>query len=269
MIKLIALDLDGTLLNSQKKISDENKQAIKEAKAKGIHVVICTGRPIKAVKAILVELGLTSEQDYVITFNGGLVQVSATEEILFTKGHTKEDVLAIYEECTRVGLPVNPIDVDYVYVTDYPQNNPSLYETVIKNNLTFVCQDWQNFSTEHLFHKAVACCPEKLLDERMALFTETFKERFNLVKSRPILLEILPKGIDKSTGLKEICRLLKIEPQQVMTLGDEENDLEMLTFAGYGIAMGNAIPMVKSAAKYITGTNDEHGVAQAIRQYAL
>ncbi|MBF0780820.1 MULTISPECIES: Cof-type HAD-IIB family hydrolase [unclassified Granulicatella] len=269
MIKLIAIDLDGTLLNSQKKISIANKQAIKEARQKGIHVIVCTGRPIKGVKDILVELDLVSEHDYVITFNGGLIQISATEEVLSAKGHTQEDVLEIYEECTRVGLPINPIDVDYVYTSSYPSHNPSLYDTIAAKSLVFSNQDWHTFLSTHLFNKVVSCCPEHILDERMALFSDTFKERFNLLKSRPILLEILPKEVDKSYGLKEICRILKIAPQEVMAIGDEENDLAMIAFAGYGVAMGNATTKVKSTAKYITCTNDEDGVAHAIRQYAL
>lgn len=268
MIKLIALDLDGTLLTSDKTISDENKQAIKEAVAKGIHVVLCTGRPIMGIRGFLEELDLVSPHHYAVTFNGGLVQVTETEEILAEKTHTLSDVQRIYDEFSRVGLPINPIDLQKVYEPTYPSDNPSHYPIIIKN-LQFEARELDTFLPSHTFNKVVSCCPEEVLDARIEKLSEAFKETVTLLKSRPILMEILPSGVDKSFGLKRLCNHLGIEPSEVMTMGDEENDLAMLQWAGYGVAMENATSEVKAVAKYRTGTNDEHGVAQAIKKYAL
>ena len=90
-----------------------------------------------------------------------------------------------------------------------------------------------------------------------------------MFKSRPILLELLPQGVDKGYGLQQLCRYLQLSPQQVMAIGDEENDLAMLRFAEYGVAMDNATDDVKELACFVTRNNDQDGVAWAIEQYVL
>ncbi|NEW65507.1 HAD family phosphatase [Carnobacteriaceae bacterium zg-84] len=268
MIKLIAIDLDGTLLTSDKTISQRNKEVIKQAKEQGIKIVLCTGRPIMGIRAFLEELDLISEHDHCITFNGGLVQVTETEEILAQKAHTKADVEHIYDVCFSVGLPINAIDLEKVYEPIYPPHNRSLYPDII-NNLLFEHRDIDSFDADHMFNKVVSCCPQDVLDSKIAVLPETFKNDYTLLKSRPILLEILPKDVDKGYGLKCLCELLNIKAEEVLACGDEENDLAMLTYAGYGVAMGNATQDVKNAAKYITDTNDADGVAKAIELYVL
>lgn len=108
-----------------------------------------------------------------------------------------------------------------------------------------------------------------VLDARFQLLPKEFTEKFDCFKSRPEFYEIMPKGINKANGLNQLCQLLNIAPEEVMAIGDEENDLSMIRFAGFGIAMGNATEEVKQEARDITLTNDEHGVAAAIQKYVL
>lgn len=268
MIKLIAIDLDGTLLTSDKVISDETKKAIRQADEAGLYVVLCTGRPIMGIQGFLDELGLVSDKHYCVTFNGGLVQVTGTQAILAQKVHTLEDVQMIYEACYQAGLPVNAIDLEKVYEPDYPEDNPSYYPTIIKN-LQFEKRSFETFEATHVFNKALTCCPESVLNERLKQLPQVITERYNLLRSRPVLVEILPKDVDKAFGLRQLCEHLGVQSSEVMTIGDEENDLAMITFAGVGVAMGNATDEVKSVADVITDTNDRDGVAKAIYQYAL
>lgn len=268
MIKLIAIDLDGTLLTSEKTISQETKKAIREADEAGIHVVLCTGRPIMGIQGFLEELGLISENHYCVTFNGGLVQVTGTQEILARKVHTLEDVKCIYDTCYQVGLPVNAIDLEKVYEPTYPKDNPSYYPVIIKN-LQFEKREFNTFKETHVFNKALTCCAEDVLNERVAKLPTDFKEKYTLLRSRPVLIEILPKGVDKAFGLGRLCEYLNVKPEEVMTLGDEENDLAMISFAGKGVAMGNATQEVKEMANAVTDTNDDDGVAKAIYRYVL
>lgn len=268
MIKLIALDLDGTLLTNDKKVSLENKKALQQAIEKGVYVVLCTGRPIMGIQFVIDALELPPHNDYVITFNGALVQRATTREVLSMQPHTLADIKEIYETLLANDLPMNAIDLEKVYEPTYPKNSPSYYPVIIKN-LTFEQKEWATFDDNHLFNKALCCRPKEELDEKLKHVPKTFFDKFNTFKSRPELLEIMPKGVDKAFGIAQLCRILGITLDECMALGDEENDIAMLQAVGYGIAMGNATQHVKDVAKYVTGTNEAHGVAQAVQKFIL
>lgn len=268
MVKLIALDLDGTLLKNDKTVSLENKRALQQAMAKGIYVVLCTGRPIMGIQHLIDFLEFPANNDYVITFNGALVQRATTREILSKKPHTLADVRYIYDTLMDSDLPMNAIDLQKVYEPPYPVDSPSQYPVIIKN-LTFEHKAWDTFSDEATFNKALCCRPETELDSKLKTVPSEFFERFNTFKSRPELLEIMPKGVDKAFGIRRLCDLLGIEMADVMAIGDEENDIPMLKAVGYSVAMGNATQAVKEIAKIETLTNEENGVAYAVEKYVL
>lgn len=125
MIKLVAIDLDGTLLNEQKLISDENKQALAQAKQQGVKIVLCTGRPLAAMAHYLQELGLVDEGDYSITFNGGLVQKNDTGEIMEKKVMEVSDIQRLYKLAQQLDLPLDVLSDNVVYSCLVPQgSNP-------------------------------------------------------------------------------------------------------------------------------------------------
>ena len=130
LIKLVALDLDGTLLTGEKKITEENKKAIKLAKEQGVKVVLCTGRPIVSIVHLLEELDLMGDDDYAINFNGGLIQKTKHGEIIYETGHTVEDMKYCHEEVTKVGLPLVMIDTVRAYEPTPPKGRPSIYNTL-------------------------------------------------------------------------------------------------------------------------------------------
>lgn len=263
-IKVIALDLDGTLLTSDKTISAENKQAIQEAKAAGIKVVLCTGRPLKGIVNYLEELELMDDEDYAITYNGGLIQKNQSGEILYQKAHSKADMEYCYQETYQVGLPLVMIDLQYAYETTYPENRTSLYPGVMKA-IPFQQANPSEFAEGHQFNKAVLCIDELILDEESKRLPAAFYERFTCVKSRKYLLEVLPKDVSKGSALEHLAELLGITTDNIMACGDEENDLSMLTTVGFPVAMENGTDEVKAVASFITHTNDQDGVAYAIR----
>lgn len=264
MIKLIALDLDGTLLTSDKTISDVNKKAIQDAKNAGIKVVLCTGRPLKGIANYLEELDLLGEEDYSITYNGGLIQKNKSGEILYQKAHSTEDMEYCYQETYRVGLPLVMIDLHYVYETIYPENRISLYPGVMKA-IPFKQANPSEFEDNHQFNKAVLCIDEEILDEASQQLPAAFYDRFTCVKSRKYLLEVLPKDVSKGSALEHLAEILGMTTDNMMACGDEENDLSMLTTVGFPVAMENGTDEVKEVAALITLTNDQNGVAHAIR----
>jgi len=267
-IKLVAIDLDGTLLNSNHEVSEENKAAIKKAKEQGVKVVLVTGRPLKAMLHILEDCGLTEAGDIALTYNGGLVQWTQTGETVRQIVFPKEDSLDIYKLSQDLNLPCNFIDLDTVHEPPYPKGRPSQYQKVM-NALPFEPIDMTALPEDFPINKIVYCWHQEELDEAIKEIPEIYYERYNLIKSRPQLLEFMPKSIDKGKGLELLSEILDISVDDMMAIGDQENDLAMVLRAGTGVAMDNAVPAVKEAAQIITKNNDAHGVGYAIEKYVL
>ncbi len=267
-IKLVAIDLDGTLLNSNHEVSEENKAAIRKAKEQGVKIVLVTGRPLKAMLHILEDCNLTEAGDIALTYNGGLVQWTQSGETVRQIAFPKEDALDIYKLSQDLQLPCNFIDLDVVHAPPYPKDRPSLYPTVM-NALPFEPIDMTNLPEEFSINKIVYCWHQEELDEKIKEIPDIYRERYTLIKSRPQLLEFMPKSVDKGKGLDLLSEILGIDVADMMAIGDQENDLAMVQRAGTGVAMENAIPLVKDAAQIITKTNDEHGVGYAIEKYVL
>lgn len=267
MIKLVALDLDGTLLNSDKNISEGNKKAIKRAKAKGVKIVLCTGRPLLGIKRYLDELDLLEEGDYAITYNGGLVQKNNTSEILSQKTLSYPHIKELYELSHKLQVPMNMIDLESVYEPEYPLNRESLYPSLMSANLPFVKKNIESFSIDHQFNKVVYCIEPSILDQAIKQIPDEIKSRYSMMKSRPLLFEIMHPEVNKGRGIGELCQLLEITREEVMACGDEENDLAMLQYAGVSVAMENASDFVKQHASFISKSNDEDGVAHAFDEY--
>lgn len=267
MIKLIAIDLDDTLLTDNKVITERNKEALRFAHEKGIKVVLCTGRPYLAMKDLVTEIGLTSVDDYIITYNGAQVRRAASGDVVVENILTKADVLAWYEALMAINLPLDAIDARYILEPqNYPDGFPSFYSERVSNLETQIV-DFNQLSDDHKINKMVICIDQEHLDRQLALLDPTFKENYSTFKSRAFLYEIVAKGVNKGNTLKRLGEELKIAPEEMLTIGDQENDLTMIQLAGIGVAMGNAVDSIKEAATYITTDNNSSGVAQAIYHY--
>ena len=266
-IKVIALDLDGTLLNSEKKISPRNLAAIRAAQEKGVKVVLTTGRPLKAMDFLLQEIGTADLSDeYTITFNGGLVQKN-TGEIIAKTVFSRDDVVRIYEETEALGLPLDAISEGDVYTLASDQE--SLYP-LYNPYLNFIPVSIEDLSSQIAYNKCVTAFQQDYLDGAIPKISPELRERFEIFKSRDMLLEWCPKGVQKDRGLEALVEYLGIDASQVMTCGDEANDASMLKWAGLGIAMANAVDEVKEIATLVSDyTNDEDAVGRAIEEYVL
>lgn len=268
MIKLLALDLDGTLLTSQKEVTPANRKALQLAREQGVKVVITTGRPLKAIEHLLADLDLLGADNYSITFNGGLVQRN-DGQILAKADLAKEDLPLIYQALMSLDLPMDILSGGQVYSlaspsrqTLYPTANPML-DFIPIDSLADLPQDL-------VINKVVSVYDQDVLDEQIKNLPAELTERFELFKSRDIVFEIMPKGIHKAVGLARLAKHLGLEASQVMAMGDEENDLTMLQWAGLGVAMANASQTIKVEADQVTTkTNEASGVAEAVENYIL
>ena len=271
-IKLVAIDLDGTLLNSKQLLSKENKAAIKEAKAAGVQIVLCTGRPLRSMKHLLEEADLLDENDIVITYNGGLIQKAKTGEIINELTLNRDECLDIYQLGQKLNLPVNFIDLDYVYEPEYPKGAESIYMNASRaipkeNALKFIDIDIDNLPNPFKINKIVMSRPTEELDAMIPEIPASYHEKYNIYKSQPFILEVLPDHVDKGYSMRIIGDMLGLEKEQIMGIGDQENDLSLVTNAGLGVAMENATFEVKAEADYVTRSNEESGVAAAIKHF--
>lgn len=267
MIKLVAIDLDGTLLNEQKQISAANRQALLKAKALGVKIVITTGRPLAAIQPYLAELQLLEAGDYSITFNGGLVQKNDTGEILSRKALSTPELLELAQLAESLDLPLDILSNQLVYQLATSKRE-SLYPSMHKT-LSFEAKALNALADDEVYNKAVIAYDGPVLDQQIKQIPEVLKGKYEIAKSRENLLEFLPKGVDKAAGLDFLGSYLKIDAKEMMAIGDEANDLPMIAYAKYGVAMANAVPAVKQAAAIITDSNEADGVCAVIENYIL
>ena len=268
MIKLVAIDIDGTLLNDQHEVTDEVKTALHAAKEKGVKVVLCTGRPIGGVKQYLEALNLTQDGDYVIAYNGALVQNAHTKEVVSELTLEYKDLQTVYEISKELGSPMHYFDSANLYS---PNRRISEY-TVLESYLTTVPLSYMSVEEapkDIVIPKMMFIDEPKKLDEIIAQIPEKMKEEYMLVKSAPFFLEILNPNVSKGNAVKLLSETLGIKQEEVMAIGDNGNDVTMVSYAGCGVAMENAIPELKDVADHITASNNDHGVAKAIDQFIL
>lgn len=273
-IKLVAIDLDGTLLHSDRSLSEENRLAIKKAKEAGIKIVLCTGRPLRSMKHLLKEADLLGDEDIAITYNGGLIQKTKSGEIVSEITFNRTQSLDVYELGQQLNMPINFIDLDYVYEPPYPEGVRSHYITTnrgipTEQALKFVDVNMDELPDPFKINKIVMSRPAEELDAIIPKIPAAYHKKYNIYKSQPFILEVLPKKVDKGYAMRVIGELLGLKKTQIMGIGDQENDLSLVENAGFGVAMANAIDPVKKAADYITATNDEDGVAEVLYKFVL
>lgn len=271
-IKLIALDLDGTLLNSEKRLSQRNAEALRECIRRGVEIVPCTGRIWKGIPDFIREFPGVR---YAITVNGAaIVDIQKKTEIDQRK-FDADQAIEILEMAKQFDTMYDAyIDgqgygekrfmdhMDRYGISPILQN--MIYETrmMVPDVVEKVRQERQavekiNYFFSNLEERARA--REALMKRNDAVISSSFA--FNL--------EINAVGATKGEGILRLASQLGIEPEATMGFGDGENDLSMMQEAGLGVAMGNAEESVKQAADYVTANNDEDGVALAIERFVL
>jgi HAD superfamily hydrolase (TIGR01484 family) len=240
--KLIALDMDGTLLTEDKTVSKENRAAIEAAERAGVKVMFATGRGIQNVESYVLDLQMESP---IVTVNGSEVWAAPG------KLHSRQllDPALVNE---LHALAVKYDTWFWAYAVGEIFNKDRWIEHID-------AMQWLKFGYYYEEAASLLAIREKL-------------EAWNtleLTNSHPFNIEVNPKGINKASGIRQVCELLGIDMSQVIAMGDSLNDVSMIREAGLGVAMGNAQDEVKQLADVITVTNEEHGVARIIEQYVL
>ena len=262
--KLIAMDLDGTLNNDQKIITEKTKAALMAAQQKGIRLALASARPSPGLFKERDILRLQDHKGILMSYNGGRIVDAQTGTVLFETSMDLEETKAVLRKLEA--LPVTPILDDGVqfYVTD--QNGYKVDYECKNNNM--VCSEVGNladFLTFAPIKILMSVQPEELaqVQTQIAAF---LPESLTVVQTAAFYLEVIPRVINKGQGIRDICKVLGIEPAEVVSFGDAANDIPMLEAAGMGVAMGNAQTAVKQAADMVTLSNNEDGIAAALEK---
>ncbi|EGQ7948414.1 Cof-type HAD-IIB family hydrolase [Vibrio parahaemolyticus] len=267
MYKLIALDMDGTLLNSDKSISEENKQAIAKARKAGVTVVLASGRPLEGMQAKLDELNIDSDKDFVLFYNGSMVKNVGTNEIIHQQILDGKAAKLVARKAKELGAYVHAFSQVHGLITN--ENNPYTDIEANINGLNVTEMNFEALEDDHPIIKTMMVAEPSKLTEVIAALPPEMREEFTVVQSAPFFLEFLNPASNKGIGVAAIAEYLGIQPEEVICMGDAENDHHMLQYAGLGIAMANAMEETKKIADYITESNDDHGVAKAIEKFVL
>ncbi|WP_303978303.1 sugar-phosphatase [Streptococcus danieliae] len=266
-IKLVAVDIDGTLLTPDKKITPEVKAAVREASQSGVQVVIATGRPVAGVYHLLEELELNKPGHYVITFNGALVQDAATGQELVKDILSYQDYLDIEYYSRLLGVHMHAITKEGIFTANRNIGKYTVHESQLVNMPIFYRTPEEMADKEII--KTMYIDEPEILDAAIAKLPAEFYERFTIVKSTPFYLEILKKSANKGRAVQQLASELGLTMAQAMAIGDEENDLAMLEVVDHPVVMENGNPKVKKIAKHITKSNQESGVAYALKTWVL
>ncbi|MCL2126803.1 MAG: Cof-type HAD-IIB family hydrolase [Treponema sp.] len=266
-VRLLALDLDDTLLRSDLTISYKTRHAIKQAVAAGVTVVLASGRIPAAMKHFAGLLAMNRRNGYLICNNGTIIQESNTGNIIHEVRIETAAALTAFDLADAEGFPVQIYEDEVMYVSrpneyaDYDQKLTGLRQVVVEHFRAMVAGGC---------HKLLIPGDPKLLAPLETLMRTYLGDDITLFTSKPYFLEILPAHTDKGTALAKVAGLLGIGSGEVLAIGDSMNDEAMLRWAGISVAMANSDKRIKDIADLVTTkSNDDDGVVEIIEKYIL
>ena len=270
-IKMVAIDIDGTLINDKREITPRTVAAIKKASQQGVKIVLCTGRPMTGVTAYLKQLGLSDRDDeYVVSFNGGLAQTTSGQ-VMVDESMAFDDYADWENYCLKENVHSQLETRDYIYTTNQDISKYTVYESdLVDMPIRYRSLDeMARIRDQYVIAKAMMVDEKDVIDRALANLPEELASRFSIVRSEDFYLEFMRMGVSKGQALDMLCKELGIAASEVMALGNAQNDNSMLEFAGHGVAMGNSIPETLAVADDVTADNNHDGVAAAIDKYVF
>jgi len=262
---LIAIDIDGTLINEQQKITTPVFEAVRKVVQSGSQIVLCTGRPFPGAEDYMKELELNQKGDFIINYHGALVQRTDTGEVVIDHQLDADDLHKWYDFAQKYNSNFQGVRNDGVYTDQTDFNFEGLIEPFY-NQMPLHIRPLEEL-TEHSYSKFIMSDAEDIVQNLEDHVPVAFREDYTVLRSQAMSLEVLNKNASKGQSLKELADHLEIPRERVMAIGDSGNDIDMVDYAGLGVAMDNAVPAVKNVADVITGSNEKNGVATAIDRY--
>ena len=261
--KLIAVDVDGTLLNSEGILTEETKKAVIACVEKGVIFSICSGRPIQGVEYLNEMLGLDLP---FITYNGAMVVMGKSKKILYEQKLSSQNAKNIIDLGKTYGTTILIWIENKLYASELNERTNKYKEIARVEPILIddVDELIKNGVTKILWYDEIEKIEEYQSEVGKFLF-----DSVNYHTSRPMFLEFVDKNASKAIAMKRLGEHYKIEQSEMIAIGDGYNDLSMIEYAGLGVAMANSVDAIKEKADFITLSNDEDGVAHVIRRFIL
>ncbi len=267
--KILAVDLDGTLLNSDKTISEANKTAIQNVLEAGHYVAIATGRAVSSGRQIAQTLGLTRPGCYLIAYNGGVIYDCAADCILHEARLPVEYAEYLVSEAEKWGIYVQAYSATKVLAR---KASRELNVYIRRTHMPYQIEKdiWEMINEEPPKILLISLDDRKKLEQFRKAHAEWEKDKCTSFFSCDEYLEYCPLGVTKGAGLSFLCDFLNISMDSAVAIGDQENDMSMFGNAYVGAAMKNAEQKVKNLADYVTENDNDHdGVAEVIYKFIL
>lgn len=265
--KVAVFDLDGTLTNSKKELTERTKSAIAGLQQQGVKIVLASGRPTYGIMPIARALEIGRSGGYILSYNGGVIIDYSTGEEIYSQKLKRELIEPLYNITKEEGCVILSYRGEVV-VSEHPEDEYVAYEARL-NNMPLSGVD--SFVEEFCYDvpKCLAVGEPSRAERLVERLTPIYGEQMSIYRSEPFFVELLPLNIDKAQSLQRLADHLGLTASDMVAFGDGFNDLSMIEWAGCGVAMANAQPSVKERADRVTKSNDEDGVALFIEQEIL
>lgn len=268
--KLLCLDMDGTLLDEQGTVSQENKEAVLTAWHTGMMIALATGRGVNSAEYYLDFIGIDGG---IVALNGACIKQTGSAEILFKCSLSLQETEAIWEVIDRCGVRA------YFSTQDATFTNKNLTAEMLMRRHGQGATPLVFYSKRRLKNVLKKLAGKMLkisivMESDRDNFLQAEKqlrdlETFEVVRSDTNYVEVMKKGCSKGNGIKLLANYLGIKREEIVCIGDNENDVSMIKYAGLGIAMGNGCLLAKQEAAFVTDDNIQHGVAKAIHEILI
>ncbi|MFC0014472.1 MULTISPECIES: Cof-type HAD-IIB family hydrolase [Allobacillus] len=254
--KVIFVDIDGTILNSDKEIPKSTIEAIQEAKHKGHHVIIATGR----APFMFADLREELELDSYVSYNGQYVVLNG--EVIFTNPLKIDSLIELTDDALHHNHPV--VFMDHEDMKANIPEHPFIEESIRTLKIDYFPSHDPYYYKDRDLYQTLLFCEEG----EEARYEEKYTD-FDFIRWHPLSVDVLPKGGSKSVGIQKMLTHLDVSSENIYAFGDGLNDIEMLTDVEHGVAMGNALTEVKAAARHVTRSVDDDGIYHGMKKLGI
>lgn len=274
-IKVIIMDVDGTLTNSKKLIPEETKNALIKAQENGAILILASGRPTSGLIDFAKELDMEKHHGLLVSFNGSTVIDCETNKILFNETMTIDDGQAVLEHLKNFKVKPMINKNDYMYVNDVFDNiikwdgkDTNIIQYESRGGKFKLCEkdDLAAFA-DYPLNKILTAGDPEYLQENYKAIMEPFKDKLSCMFTAPFYFEFTANGIDKAKALDTVLIPMGYAREEMIAFGDGHNDASMIEYAGIGVAMGNAVEDLKRIANEVTLSNEEDGIAVSLYKH--
>lgn len=262
--RIISLDIDGTLTNSEKVITERTRKYLTDFQENGGRVILASGRPTAGIMPHAKTLQLERFGGYILSYNGGCAIDCASGEVMFMQKLVPDIIPGICDIIKDYPVGINTYEGDKIIAGNMINEYTKLESRINGMEISFT-EDFPGYVSFDVNKCLLSGEPEVII-ELEKILNKKYGDIAGIFRSEAFFLEIVPKGIDKAASIDRLLNMTGYRTEECIACGDGYNDISMLRYAGLGVAMSNAKAPVKDAADYVTLSNDEDGIAHLLKK---